>query len=53
MKKIKYVKKADMWAHITITRQKDGKLKQEMKWFTTRKKAEEYDNNTNKTNINQ
>ena len=41
MKKIKFVKKANMWASI-FTKWEKGKLKQEIKWFTTKEKAENY-----------
>ena len=42
MIKIKFVRKANMWCHIFIRYEK-GKKKQDIKWFITKEKAEDYD----------
>lgn len=46
-KRIKFVKKANMWVHISITYEKE-KMKQEMKWFSTKEKAEAFADSNNK-----
>lgn len=42
MTKVKFVKKANMWASIRIVEDSKGKVKQEMKWFNTEEEAEDY-----------
>ena len=48
-KRIKYIKKANMWVHISITYEK-GKMKQEMNWFSTKEKAEAFADSNNEEN---
>jgi len=46
-KRIKFVKKANMWVHICWKGEK-GKMKQEMKWFHTKEEAEAFADSNNK-----
>ena len=39
---IKFIKKANMWAHTSLSSAK-GKAKEEQKWFGSREEAEEYE----------
>lgn len=48
-KRIKFVKRANMWVHISITYEK-GKMKQEMKWFNTKEEAEAFADSNNEEN---
>lgn len=43
----KFIKRANMWVHISIT-YKDGKMKQDMKWFRTKEEAEAFADSNNK-----
>ena len=47
-KRIKFVKRANMWVHICWKKDAKGKTKQEMKWFKTKEEAEAFTDSNNK-----